>query len=78
MGNCAYIKIFAYCLSFSVLSFLYAFLHLVLISFHLQETAYEILITMHYQDYVLSLLRSFVCVCVCMHVCLSWVLCSAC
>ena len=44
--------------------FLIASLYLVFISLHLQETAYEILITMHYQDYVLSLLRSPVCVCV--------------
>lgn len=54
--------------------FLYASLYLVFISLHLREAAYEILIMMHYQDYVLSLLTSPVCV----HMCLSWGLCSAC
>lgn len=45
--------------------FLFSSLHRVFFFFHLQETAYEILIMMHYQDYVLGLLRSpGVCTCV--------------
>lgn len=60
-------KIFAYLSLLYFFLLLYASLHLVFISLHLQETAYEILIMMHDQDYVLSLLRSPVCV----HVCLS-------
>ncbi len=66
--------VFAYLSLLCFYLFLYASLYLVFISLHLQETAYEILITMHYQDYVLSLLTSPVCV----HMCLSWGLCSAC
>lgn len=52
------------CLSLLFL-FLFSSLHRVFFFFHLQETAYEILIMMHYQDYVLGLLRSpcvFTCV----------------
>lgn len=54
-----YLSLFIYCFLF-----LYASLHLVFIFLHLLETAYEILITMHYQDDVLSLLRSSTCVCI--------------
>lgn len=64
----SYIQIFPYtrkkvfvCLSL-IFHSLVEPLHLVFISPHLQETAFEILITMHYQDYVLSILRSPMCV----------------
>lgn len=46
------------CLFVSFFLFLFSSLHRVFFFFHLQETAYEILIMMHYQDYVPGLLRS--------------------
>lgn len=65
VGTCNFThkKMLICLLFFTFMLFLYASLSLVF-SPHLQETAYEILITMHYQDYVLSLLRSIACMCI--------------